>query len=181
MTTWAPPFVPVFPAGYGPQAADFDTWWFQNAGFLQNRVVFRASQTTTATTLPDSGAVTAIGYDNVIEDPYSGWDSGTFLWGPPSGYSGWYQVTITVRTATLAELVNLRPAITGSWDYSLTCVQGSSSGTGGGVSATYTVYLVGGQDSAGAGCQLLNSGSAVDTELTAGQNSTLEIVWISQS
>jgi hypothetical protein len=179
VTTFPPPFVPVFPAGYGPQATDFGTWWANNAGFLQNRVVFRASQTTTATSLPDSGAVTTIGYDNVLEDPYSGWDSGTFLWTPPAGYSGWYQVTMTIRTVALSALVNLRASLAGSYTYQLTCLQGSS--TDGGVSATYGVYLTGGQDSAGAAGQLLNSGSNVNTSLTAGQNSTLEICWLSQS
>jgi hypothetical protein len=179
VATWPPPFVPAFPAGYGPQASDFATWWYQNAAFLQNRVVFRASQTTTATTLPDSQAITTIGYDNVLEDPYSGWDPGTFLWTPPAGYSGWYQVTMTIRTGTLAGLVNLRASLAGSYTYQLTCLQGSS--TDGGVSATYGVYLTGGQDNAGAAGQLLNSGANVDTSLVSGQESTLEICWLSQS
>ena len=182
MTTWPPPFVPVFPAGHGPLASDFDTWWFENASFLQNRVVFRAAQTTTATTLPDSGAVTTIGYDDVLEDPYSGWDSGTFEWGPPSGYSGWYQVTVTLRTANVADLVDLRAGLTGEFTGQLTCVQGQSvTSTTSGVCATFGLYLTGGQDSVGGAGQILNSGAAAETSLTAGQNSTLEIIWVSQS
>ena len=69
MTTWPAPSVPVFPAGYGPTQTDLDNWWYNVAGFLQTGVVFRASQTTTATSLPDSGAATTIGFDDVLEDP----------------------------------------------------------------------------------------------------------------
>ena len=78
-----------------------------------------ASQTTTATSLPDSGAATTIGFDTVAEDPYSGWDSGTFLWTPPAGYSGWYQATLTVRTVTVAANVNLRPLLAGTYGQAL--------------------------------------------------------------
>jgi hypothetical protein len=179
VTTYSPPLVPVFPAGYGPQASDFDTWWYQNASFFQNRIVFRADQENAATSLPDSGASTTIAYDTVLEDPYSGWNASTHLWTPPAGYSGWFQVTVTIRTVALGTLVGLRPALTGTWTYHLDSVQGASAG-GAGASATFRVYLTGAQDNAGGACQLLNSGSAVNTSLTAGQRSTLEIVWISQ-
>ena len=57
MATYGPPAVPVFNAGYGPQAADFNTWWYQTASFLQYGVVLRATQTTTATSLPDRKSV----------------------------------------------------------------------------------------------------------------------------
>jgi hypothetical protein len=180
VATYGPPSVPVFSAGYGPLAQDFYNWWFQNASFFQNRVVFRASQTTTATSLPDSGAATTIGFDTVAEDPYSGWDSGTYLWTPPSGYSGWYQATLTVRTVTLADNVDLRPVLAGTYSYTLACVMGSSS-NGAGAGCTFITYLVGGQDTIGGACELLNSGSAVNTSLTAGQQSAFELVWISQS
>ena len=179
MATYNAPAVPVFSAGYGPQASDFNSWWMQTASFLQNRVVFRASQTTTATSLPDSGAATTIGFDDVLEDPYSGWDSGTYLWTPPAGYSGWYQATVLVRTADVAANVDLRPLLAGTYAYQLSCVMGATFGAG--ASGTYIVYLVGGQDTIGGACQLLNSGAAVDTSLTAGQQSALELVFISQS
>ena len=180
MATYNAPAVPVFSAGYGPQASDFNSWWMQTASFLQNRVVFRASQTTTATSLPDSGAATTIGFDDVLEDPYSGWDSGTYLWTPPAGYSGWYQATLTVRTVTLANNVDLQPLLAGTYDYALCRLMGSSD-NGAGAQGSAIVYLVGGQDTIGGACKLLNSGAAVDTDLTAGQQSTLELVWISQS
>jgi hypothetical protein len=180
MATYNAPAVPVFAAGTTPTEAVMDSLWYQFAAFAQNGVVLRVSQTTTATTLPDTAAVTTIAYDNVIEDPYSGWNASTHLWTPPAGYDGWYQATITIRTVTLASLVDLRPALAGTYTYNLTTVQGNSN-AGAGVCATMIVYLVGGQDTLGAACQLINSGVNVNTSLTAGQQSTLEIVWRSQS
>lgn len=180
MTTWPAPSVPVFSAGYGPSQADFDNWWYNVAGFLQNRVVFRATQTTTATSLPDSGASTVIHFDDVLEDPYSGWDGSTYMWTPPAGYSGWYQVTLLVRTAEVAANVNLRPILAGTYGQALATAMGADT-SGAGVSGTFTVYLVGGQDTIGGACELLNSGSAVNTSLTSGQRSALELVWLSQS
>jgi hypothetical protein len=180
MATWNPPVVPVFPAGYAPQATDFNTWWYQTGSFLQNRVVFRASQTTTATSLPDTGSAVTIAYDNVIEDPYSGWSASTHLWTPPAGYSGFYQATITLRIVQPASLVFIEPRLAGTYTTTLAAVQGQSN-AGAGVSGTFTVYLVGGQDTLGAEAQLLNSGSNLNTSLTAGQQSSLEIVYLSQS
>ena len=180
MTTWPAPSVPVFPAGYGPTQTDLDNWWYNVAGFLQTGVVFRASQTTTATSLPDSGAATTIGFDTVLEDPYSGWDGSTFLWTPPAGYSGWYQATLTVRTVEVAANVNLRPLLAGTYGQALATAMGADT-SGAGVSGTFIVYLVGGQDTIGGACELLNSGSAKNTSLTSGQQSTLELVWVSQS
>ena len=179
MATYDAPSVPSFPAGYGPTQTDFNNWWYQTAAFLQNRVVFRASQTTTATSLPDSGAATTIGFDTVLEDPYSGWDGSTFLWTPPAGYSGWYQASLTVRTADVAVNVDLRPLLAGTYGFQMACVMGATFGAG--VSGTYVVYLVGGQDTIGGACQLLNSSANVDTSTTSGQQSTFELVWVSQS
>ena len=56
MTTPAPS-VPSFLAGFGPQQSDMQSLWVNPAAFFQQKVVFRATQTTTATTLP-SMAVT---------------------------------------------------------------------------------------------------------------------------
>lgn len=180
MTTWPAPSVPVFPAGYGPTQTDLDNWWYNVAGFLQQGVVFRASQTSAATSLPDSGASTLIHFDTVAEDPYSGWDDSTYLWTPPAGYSGWYQATLLVRTAEVGADVDLRPLLAGTYGQALATAQGTT-GFGAGVSGTYAVYLVGGQDTIGGACELLNSSANVDTSTTAGQVSTFELVWLSQS
>ena len=179
MVTFNPPAVPNFPAGYGPTQMDFYGWWYQTASFLQNRVVLRASQAVSATSLPDSGAATTIEFDTIAEDPYSGWDGSTFLWTPPAGYSGWYQATLTVRTATVATDVDVRALLAGTYNFNLSTVMGSTNGAG--AEGTFIVYLVGGQDTIGGAAELLNSGSAVDTGLAAGGQSTFELVFISQS
>jgi hypothetical protein len=180
VTTYPPPSVPVFNAGYGPTQTDLDNWWYNVAGFLQTGVVFRATQTTTATSLPDSGASTLIHFDDVLEDPYSGWDGSTWMWTPPAGYSGWYQATLTVRTVAVGADVDLRPILAGTYGQALATAQGTTA-FGAGLSGSFIVYLVGGQDTIGGACELLNSGSAVNTSLTAGQRSTLELVLVSQS
>jgi hypothetical protein len=177
MATWPAGSVPTFPAGWAPQASDMNTWWYNTAGFLQNGVVLRVHQAGTATTLPDTGAVTTIAFNNVDEDPYSGWNPATHLWTPPAGYSGWFQATLTIRTAGLAGLVDLKPLLVGTYSYQLSTLQSAQAGASG----TNTVYLVGGQDTIGGACSLLNSGSNANTSITAGQQSTLEIVWVSQS
>jgi hypothetical protein len=177
VATWPAASVPTFPAGWAPQASDFNGWWTSTAGFLQTGVVLRVHQAGTATTLPSTGATTTIGYNNVDEDPYLGWNPATHLWTPPAGYSGWYQATVTIRTAVLSGLVDLKPLLAGTNSYILATVQSAQAG----VSGTFTVYLIGGQDNLGAACQLLNSGANANTSITAGQQSTLEIVYLSQS
>lgn len=183
MTTFPPPVVPVFQPGFCPQQADFTSLWQNTAAFFQNRVVARVSQTTTPTTLPSSGALTVIGFDTVLEDPYSGWTgSPSFQWGPPAGYSGWYQVTITVRTgfATSVDLyVYLNTPALGA-SAPVTGAQ-LASNVSAGASGTFTTYLVGGQDAVQGAARLQNSSANVGTSLTAGQQSTLEVVWLSQS
>jgi hypothetical protein len=179
MATFPAPAVPVFSsyAGYPPRQADFTTWWYNTASFLQNRVVFRARQATTATSLPSSGAATTIGYDTVDEDPYAGWNAGTHSWGPPAGYSGWYQVAVTLFTVALAAAVLIRPGCSASGAANLAAIQGAA-GHAAGAEGQFTVYLTGGQDSVQGQGSLQNSGVAVNTSLTAGQQSSIDIVWL---
>ncbi len=179
MTTYNAPVVPVFLAGTGPAATDMNTFWYQTASFLQNRIVLRVSQTTTATSLPSAGTQTTIEFDDVLEDPYSGWSSSSHSWTPPSGYSGWYECTFTLRTVTLANLVDLSGVIIAAGTAYDTKIAQGQSNAGAGVCASVTAYLVGAQDSVSAAGRLLNSSSAVNTSLTSGQQSTLEVVWIS--
>jgi hypothetical protein len=179
MATWPPLQVPSFAAGLGPQASDMNTWWYSTAGFMQNRVVARLSQSVSAQSLPSSGANTTIQFDTVIEDPYSGWQgSPSYAWEPPAGYSGWYQVTITIRTVALPTLVDLFAGLGGTYSDKLVSIQGAQD-VGAGASARFAVYLVGGQDTVTAVCELLNSGSNENTSITAGRQSTMEITWLS--
>lgn len=178
------PSVPDFLAGYGPQQSDWQSLWVNAAAFFQQRVVFRATQATTPTTLPSSGAVTVIAYDNIIEDPYSGWNATLHQWFAPAGYSGWYQVTVTVWVvAPTAQQAVLQPYITGGAASDLasgialnaTVIPEAAAGSEG----TYYPYLVGGQDSISGAGSIQNYASNLNTNLAAGESSSIEIVWIS--
>ena len=184
MATFPLPVVPTFLPGSQPQAVDFTTLWFNTTSFLQNKIVFRASQTTTATSLPSTGVATVIAYDNVLEDPYSGWNGTTHIWTPPSGYTGWFWVSATLRTVALQTNVSIGmqvninnqvPFIPLGQEFVV--IMGASA-TGAGCSGGELVYLVGGQSGASIAGIINNSTVNVNTSLTAGQQSTLEIVWL---
>jgi hypothetical protein len=64
-----------------------NNWIQAPLGFQTQNIVFRAEQHT-AQTITTSAVVA---FDTVVEDPYSGWDSGSHLWLAP--YSGWYIIT----------------------------------------------------------------------------------------
>lgn len=177
MATFPPPVVPVFPAGYAPYAADFDQW-YDTAGFFQNRVVFRGRQTVSATTLPDTGAVTLITIDTVDEDPYNGWSTLAHEWTPPAGYSGWYEVTGTLATVALAAGDEIRPLLGGTYTLDLATALGATS-VAAGAEGWAAVYLVGGQDFVSLAGALYNASANVNTSIAAGSQSSLEIIWLS--
>lgn len=174
------PLVPQFVAGTGYQQSDMTTMWTDPASFFFSKVVFRAQQTTTATTLAADGAPVKIAYDDVLEDPFSGWSSANHWWTCPSGYSGWYQVTVAVWVAgPAAEEITLTAyvssALIGDIAVGSVVIPEASSG----VSGSWYVYLVGGSDAIHGSGSIANSSATLDTSLTAGENSTLEITWIS--
>ena len=169
---------PFFPAGYSPAKADLDGWFHDPFAFLETRPLFRARQTTTATTLPSSGAATVIGFDTIDEDPLGGWTGGAFSWGPPAGFSGWYQVLVTLYSAALAAGNTIRPGVTATG--SPGAFAGGYPGAAvAGAQGSFWVYLVGGQDTVQATGTLLNAGANVNTDITFGQQSSIEVVWMS--
>lgn len=185
MATYPSPVVPTFLAGFAPQSTDFTNYWYNTALFLQNKIVFRASQTTTATTLPSTGIATLIAYDTVLEDPYSGWNGSTHVWTPPSGYTGWFWVSSTLRTATLQNNVGIGLQVNINNQFSpfiplgqgFVQIMGASTGTAG-CSGGELVYLVGGLSGVSISGFTDSSTVNVSTTLTAGQQSTLEIMWL---
>ena len=93
--TWpAAPQPPVFPAGYGPLPADFAGWVQQQFGAQTGKVVFRAVKTT-AQSIP-GGTSPVIQFNSIREDPYSGWSSSAWTWTPPAGWTGLYQVALSI-------------------------------------------------------------------------------------
>ena len=179
------PSVPDFLAGFGPQQSDWQSLWVNAAAFFQQRVIFRATQSGTATTLPSSGSITTITYDNILEDPYSGWSASTHRWTAPAGYSGWYQVTVTVWvTAPSSAQVVLEPYVQTTaaasniaQGYPLTAVVTGTSAAA--AEGTFYPYLTGGLDAVYGAAAIKNASASVSTDLTAGTQSSLEICWVS--
>lgn len=178
MTTYPAPTVPTFPAGYGPQQADFTNWWVNNALFLQTRVVFRAAQSVSVQSIPSSGANTTLRFDNVAEDPYAGWNGSTFMWTPPAGYSGWYGVTVTPQLAAGAAGNVIETHLVGTAGGFTVASSQMSASHASGEEGTFPVYMVGGQDTIGGAVALLNATVAINTSIAAGTQSSMEIVWL---
>lgn len=177
------PSVPDFLAGSGPQQSDMQSLWVNPAAFFQQRVIFRASQTSGATSLPAAGTYETITYNNIIEDPYSGWNGSTHAWTPPAGYSGWYQFTATVimqspGAAGVGLKIQILDAAVSTGPLTVTMLPSAAVGGG---EATFYVYLIGGQDGVAVQAGLQNSSGAVSTNATAtsGQAPTFEACWIS--
>lgn len=172
------PLVPFFPAGRQPSKADLDQWMHDPFAVLEQRVVFRGRQTVTAQALPSSAVATVIQYDTVDEDLLGGWQPSAWAWGPPAGFSGWYQVIVTLWTVAGVAGNAIRPGI---------IAPGSPANLGvaypgtavGGVQGTFWCYLVGGQDTAQATGTLLNAAANLNTDIGAGQQSSLEVIWLS--
>jgi hypothetical protein len=173
------PSVPDFIAGYGPQQSDMYSLWTSPATFFQDRMVLRVSQSSASQNLPDSGAVTTITFDTVLEDPYGGWSATSHSWTPPTGLFGWFQVTITVWVSSPGLDVVLAPSILTATSVSsfaladITCNSGQGAAEG-----TYFTYLNGGQDNVAGQAKVMGASSAVATDITAGQQSTMEIIWL---
>jgi hypothetical protein len=177
MTT---PSIPDFIAGYGPQQSDWQSLWVNPLTFFQNRVVFRALQATTATTLPSSGALTKIAFDDILEDPYSGWSSSTHEWTAP--VTGLYHVTFCVfmtsgatndEWSVLPQIVT--PAVI-NYGEPLAAV---ALGTGASAAECTTyVYLQAGEDFVCGQAALLDASASLATNLTTGAQSSFEVMWI---
>jgi hypothetical protein len=174
------PLVPVFPAGYQPWYWDFDNWIQAPLSFLTGKIVFRA-QLTNALSL--SAGDTLIPFNDVLEDPYSGWSGAPdYQWELPAGYAGTFDVAITVSAfpSTFAEpVVQARVglnsaaqlfAVDKSWCPALR-VPGIASGG-------CQVQMFGGTDSVQGYAYLQPVSGSVST--AAGQRCTIQIAWADQ-
>jgi len=172
------PAVPFFPAGDEPELSDFETWVYDNWWFLTTKVVFRGRQAVTPQSLLTANPLQI---DTVDEDPYGGWSgSPNWWWTPP--FSGWYQATTTGFMQTPTAGGDLYAVISAGNDYSASYQypqQNVQTVHGQGTSGTFWFYLIGGEYSIAVSVQYAGSASAPETSVTAGQQSTLEIVWAS--
>lgn len=111
MTYPAAPQPPVFPAGYGPLPSDFAGWVQTQFGGLTSKVVFRAVKTTTQSFT--GGTAPLIQFNSIREDPYGGWSATAHQWTPPDGWTGIYQVALsigaTVSAGSIVAQVNAIP------------------------------------------------------------------------
>jgi hypothetical protein len=110
MTTPAPPSNPVYPAGYAPVTADFNSLIQTPMQFTTGKIIFRVNQQTTQSVSSSGGYVT-LKFDTVIEDPYAGWSSGSYEWVAP--YDGLYEVSVFCSVATTAVNLQAGASLTG--------------------------------------------------------------------
>lgn len=172
------PVPPVFPAGYQPAAGDLNAWLHDPFSAIESRPVARFRQAISPQTLPDSGSPVVIAYDTVDEDPLSGWDPSSFAWIPPAGWSGWYAVGVTLFTDVTGSGNVVRPGVIAPGSPGVVASGYPGGGANGGVQGSFWVYLVGGQDPVQATGTLVNATSSVSTDITAGQQSAMEITFL---
>lgn len=172
------PAVPFFPAGFAPAQADLDSWLHDPFAFFESRAVARVRQAAAAQSLPAAGTTEVLGFDTVDEDPLGGWLSSEFAWMPPPGFTGWYEVTVTLFTAAVPALAVIRAGLTAPFSPGQVASGYPGAGSTGGVTGVFWVFMIGGQDTVQATGTLLNSTTAVNTSITAGQQSSMEITWI---
>jgi hypothetical protein len=182
--TLAPPPVPVFPAGYFPETADF-TGWVQNPfSFLAGGVVFRGQQEVSGGQALSGSSYTIIAYDTIPEDPYGGWSATVTASQPANSWlapwTGSYEVTVYTSTASAAIWVASGALLSGG---AVTGVlQGEAvlapSGTFGGSCATFTVQLTGGADYI-QGAAIVSAASSTVTS-SPGRYPSMEITYVSE-
>ena len=172
------PVIPYFPAGYAPLNTDFDGWIQAPMSFLTSKVVFRAEQSSALAV--SNNVNTLIPFNNVLEDPFAGWNAGASQWLCPAGYSGLYNVTLTVSAQSNASnpVLQSRVGIDSAAQLYTTCkTVVPSGGPAGLASGSQPVQLFGGADSVQGYIILI--GAAGNVATTAGQRCTMTIEWIS--
>lgn len=178
MSTWPAASIPVFPAGYKPQLADFTSWIQDTLGFCTDGVVLRARQTTTQAL---AAGQTTMEYQAIDEDPYTGWSAVTtseqpaYSWLAP--YTGLYQVTITTGFAASANWAIPGVLITGTLIDAAACATTGLTGLTCGAGGMVTVPMTGGADYLQ---MVMNLETAEDTVITAGSEPSVEIALLSQ-
>lgn len=175
MTLQTVPAVPQVPAGYAPVQADLTLWVTSPFTFLATMPVFRAERA--AAQSLSGGSYNILAYDTVLEDPYSGWSSGSSEWTCPAGCAGWYDVTLSgfagsqggTGDQNVAALVlngTLWSVGPGDW--------APSSGDGGASGAVQVPLLPGDTVQVWA-----YATASVSTPTTAGQLPAVELAWVS--
>jgi hypothetical protein len=177
-TVYAPPAVPVFPAGYGALPVNMDTWIQQSLGFAAQTSVFRALQTQAQAL--NNAATTTLTFDTILEDPTGSWSSaGTGSqaansWLAP--WTGWYEINFGWQYTTAATVyVSSDILVDGlTPEYTLGACNGET-----GTTASYIVPLVGGVDYVQMLAFINTSAKNTASALSVGQQANCEITFIS--
>jgi hypothetical protein len=171
--TYPPPPVPVFPAGYGPLPADFNTWIQAPFGFLTAQTVLRVQQSAAQGPFSTTSFNT-ITFNTVLEDPFSGWNASSHKYVVP--FTGWYEITLGYSISTINTITEGVIYITGTTQYELSEITNVSSTEGGG-GASIILPLIGGEDYV-QGQLWTSAASSIDVS-AAGRLPWMEIVFVS--
>jgi hypothetical protein len=135
------PAIPVFIAGFAPQTADMNALIQSPFQFCTDSVNFRCEQTSGQAVA--ASTLTVITFNSVLEDPYSGYSSGTGAWTAP--FSGNYEVLLTVGYGTVNGTCASSILVSGTTQYTLNEIATPSTNQGYST-CSFIVPMIGGLD-----------------------------------
>lgn len=175
LAPYPPPALPIFPAGYGPQQADFGNWVQASFGYITGLAVFRGQQTIAQSI--GATTFTAVQFDTVLEDNFGGWTGSAanpVPWAWVAPFDGWFRVTFRVSCAAGSHWLDAAVSVSGGFpELETTGVLGPSAQPGG-AGGSVIVPMIGGTDYVQV---LLWASTSVTTQVSiAGLQSYVEIV-----
>lgn len=145
---YEPPPLAVFPAGYGPQQADFANWVQNSFGYLTGLSVFRAQQQVSQSLA--SGTYTPVSFDTILEDNFDGWSSvpgdsqPANSWLAP--FTGWFRVTFQFSVPSGSRWLVPAVSVTGGFPQAEAGGVETVSGQSGGAGCSVIVPMIGETD-----------------------------------
>jgi hypothetical protein len=145
---YPPPALPVFPAGYGPQQADFGNWVQASFGYITDLAVYRGIQTISQSI--GSATFTVITYDTLLEDDFGGWSpaptSSQPAWSWLAPFTGWFRVSFRVSCAAGSHWLDAAVSVSGANPGQETTGVLAPSAQPGGAGGSVIVPMIGGTD-----------------------------------
>ena len=172
---YAPPVIPVFPAGYSPQQSDFTAWIQESTGYLTAGIVFRAEQTVAQSLTAATYANMAFG--QVSEDPFSGWSATATANQPANSwlapYTGWFRVTFRYTVGATSAWLDAALSLTGGFPLTENESVLVPAAYPGGAGLSLVVAMIGGTDYLQFQAR---SSSSATTSTAVGLRASVEIV-----
>jgi len=147
LVPYPPPALPVFPAGYGPQQADFGQWVQASFGYITGLAVFRGQQTISQSI--GATTFTVVEFDTVLEDNFGGWTGAAASpvpWAWVAPFTGWFRVTFRVSCAAGSHWLDAAVAVSGQAPGLETTGVLAPSAQPGGAGGSVIVPMIGGTD-----------------------------------